>query len=259
MMRLAVGAKLRGCTKRVAGVSCDGRGTKDPWIFVFYAAGVLFVVMAVIAWVSAVYSTSWVLPYHNPSLWYTPLYGAAIALLTASPLLMARLYFERVDADYQLPAARSAMPTPSLLLYVLLVLQVTAVVVAVIKARTPLASMGRWAGPPAISIVVAGYSALFLSGTTWLIVCVVILGVGLVVGPVRAMLTVPKTGRGREHGPPRILQLSAVLLIAWFVFALDVILGADGMVHKFLIALCFIACATQVLLSRALELTYGPR
>jgi hypothetical protein len=259
MMSIAVDAKLRGCAAQEDGVFCDGRQVDDVWITLFYMLGAFVGAFALFIWLLSISMTTWMLPYRSPSLWYTPFYGLAIALLTAGPFAMAAWYFHRADNDYHLAVDRSGMPTPSWLLYLLLVLQVTAVIVAILKARTPAGSLARWAGFPLLAIFLAGYAATVVSGTTWFLVSGALVVLGILLGPVRAAVTEPAHARGLEHGRPRIFELSVVLLIAWTVFAVDLILGADGILHTVLATVCLAVCGVHVVASRGLELSYPQR
>lgn len=124
-------AGLRNCSRSVKGAKCDGRGLRDGGIVLFYAGSSIFIAFgfALAFWFFGAYGSVWVLPYWNARLWYTPLYAAVVGLMACGPFLMAALFFWRADRAYAIPIERSVMPTPSLALFVLLVLSVTAAAV----------------------------------------------------------------------------------------------------------------------------------
>ena len=253
---LATAAKLRGCVQDGSGVECDGHRVRDSGISLFYAAGAIIAILVTLSFIIGVYSKLWMLPYWSPRLWYTPVCAVIIAMITCGPFLMAAVYFRRADNDYHVPVDQSGMPTPSLVLYVLLVLQVTVVLVALINAKTPLASIFYWTWPPLVASFVAVYLLLLWSGAPRLLVLGLVV-LGFVAVPLQALLRKPSNRRGHEHGPPRILQLSSLLAVAWVLFALDRLLGVEDMAHNVLIGVCLLVCAVSVLISKAVELGLG--
>ena len=101
---------------------------------------------------------SWMLPRWSPRLWYTPVYATLIGLVMCGPPLMAFVLLERATTGYHLEPLLPGIPQPSLLLFVVLVLQLAAVAVGLVKSNVTARAFGI------DGAIAAALSLVWLSG-----------------------------------------------------------------------------------------------
>lgn len=256
--RLLAHEKLEDCQPGTQEYVCTGRQLKDLVVPVTYVIGLVIAVLGLLIWMMGAYEESWIVPRWSPRLWFTPVYAIVVALMTCGPLLMAVVYYHRADAGHPLPAVRPFMP--SVVLYLLVVLQITALVVAFIRSRPPTAAIVLWGRGPFLAVGAMVVTLTFASfAFTPLVIglLAVFAAAGFVWIPLRTYRSGDAPRRGLAHRPPPVLRLSAVLLPAWVVFAIDAIARPGGIAGDVLTTVCVGLCAVHVALSQPLELDLG--
>lgn len=165
---LAVAAKLRHChTGSDYAMGCDGRDVHNRALVVQFWIGLVTSALFLVFWFYFQLRDSWMLPRWSFLLWYTPIYATLIGLVTCGPFLMAAVYYARASADYHMPPSRFVVAQPTLLLYLVLLLQLTAIAVGCLKSRAAARSFAIGAAMIALGVLIVVQLQLpLLSGST---------------------------------------------------------------------------------------------
>lgn len=285
MQNLAAGAKLRNCRRSTDGTSvviCDGHRVRNRALVVEFWIGLVAGALCLMLWFYLQLRDSWMLPYWSSQLWYTPVYAALIGLVTCGPFLMASVYYARASGDYPIAPERFVVAQPSLLLYLVLLLQLTAIAVSAVKSHAIASSFASGTAMYALMILaLAQTHQAFLAGpaaeprlgarTTgtggtfaWssLAIVAVLLGCVGALAWYRARSTVGRPDTSARC-TPRLGDLSRGLAPAWLALLVLGCLSAVGVdvgwISRSLTAAGYVACLYYVARSRADELGINRR
>lgn len=220
MLTLARTSGLRNCrwssflVSSGRGAECEGRRLRDGAFKSWFWVGLCFSLLCLLTWMFVQLRDSWMLPDWNPRLWYTPVYAGVIGLTMCGPFVMAAAYFWRARSDYPIPPAEWFPAAPGLPLSLLVVMQVTAVVLASVELR-PRAEYFAVGGAAVVGVGLVGYLLTVVRGlggisTVGVLVLLELLFVALVI--LRQRLAPALTP---ERWLGRILDLSGALWVAW--------------------------------------------
>jgi hypothetical protein len=220
LLTLARSSGLRNCrwnsflVSSGRGVECEGRRLKDGVFKSWFWVGLCLSVLCLLTWVFVQLRDSWMLPDWNPRLWYTPVYAGVIGLIMCGPFVMAAAYFQRASSDYHVPPAEWFPAVPGVPLYLLVVMQATAVVLASVELR-PRAEYFAIGGAAAVGAGLIGY--LLVPGGEWegtaMLVALAFLEALVVVLVMLHRRLAPTLTPERWLG--RIFDLSGALVLAW--------------------------------------------
>lgn len=232
LLALARASGLRNCRwdpilKLIrGGVACDGRKLNDEALKTFFWVGLIVSVLCLFGWLFVQLLDSWMLPVWNSRLWYTPVYSSVIGLIMCGPFVMAATYFHRANADYHVPPAEWFPAAPGMQLYLLMVLQATAVVIATVEERPRAEHFATGAavlvGAGLVTYVLAVGQLGRTSMLTVLVGLEVILGALVLLGH----RFIPASGAGRWLS--RVFDLSRLLWVAWAFFVGHAVLDEFG-------------------------------
>jgi hypothetical protein len=246
--------------------SCHGHGMVDDSLLAVFWTGLVAAVACFALWLFVLFRESWMLPRWTPHVWYTPAYALALAAIASGPFLMLEAFRRRADSAYFLEPDRWTFTEPGTALFLVLVLQLTAVCIAAVELRP---SGVRFLITTLVFVVVtmvllvAGILAATLTrldGELWLGLLVLFLA------PIATLLGVVAwqrrrrrmAGRARSPFVRRILQLSPVLGVAWVLVGVDGALRAadesTAALHTVLVSACYAVCVVHLVRSRSDEL-----
>jgi hypothetical protein len=232
LLTLARASGLRNCrwdpvlTLR-GGVTCDGRKLRDEALKAFFWVGLIVSALCLLAWLFVQLLDSWMLPVWNSRLWYTPIYSSVIGLITCGPFVMAATYFHRAGADYHVPPAEWFPATPGMQLYLLMVLQATAAVIATVEER-PRAEYFATGAAMLIGVGLLAYLLLAVGQLGRTSTLTVLVGLEVILGAL--VLLGRRFIRASEAGQwlSRIFDLSRLLWVAWALFVGHAVLDELG-------------------------------
>jgi hypothetical protein len=247
-------------------VACDSHYLAGGTVLLVFWLGFAGAVICLMLWLFVQFRESWMLPRWSGHLWFTPIYAVSIAAIGGSPFLMIALYHSRAT-HYALGASEWRILDLGVAFYLLVVLQLATLCVAAVELRP---SAVRFViGTPVLAVIAGIVCALAALGLwvshvrlpgpySWL--APVVAGVLAALTGLAWWLRRRRRAFGRARAPfsARVLQLSAVLLVAWAAYAADAGLAhthvRTAAEHGVLRTAILAACAVHLLRSRSAEL-----